>query len=785
MQLKPVYKAVVRDIYFHKGRSLITFTALFLVIAFPIAMFSTGPSIKYSNEINNEDYHLAHLDFILGPFHEDHIHNITGIVNDTLGRLPDQIAPRLKTRTKLFYGSNFYSVDSIGVNSSENMEINQVEVREGTLELNEGEIAIISSFAEHLNVTIGDNLTLNLNERNATFEITGIIQSVEYVAYDLMQIGAVYLNETDLRNLMLIPPNYYNEILIYFQEGISNDEIKECGAEIRDYLIENHIPILLIWHTRSFSVSSTLTDVLNLTSSYLTTSAILIVIIVGIVIFIITKRYAMEQRKQTGMLYSYGFDSKTILFAFLLRTLILCILAIIFGIIGGIYLLKFLTGFLGNMWGMIHAYSYLSPLLVVEIVIITLVISLFFTYWAARENIKLTPYEAIRGKVKEFVMKRSENGTAQKLPLSLKVPFRNISRGKMRSVMTVLAFGGAIMLSFSLINTQTNLAATREDYFTKSSWDINVQFNTLTYSGEIYKNLSDSYSFAKHEPILETFVQFADRSDQIIKMRGVSSNSSLIIIDIQEGTDFSSEIKPEVIMSQFSAEKLGVSIGDNISFYFLNREINMTIVGLSRSMDFPVTMYVQLESLEEIFGFKPINAMLIDIAGDSQAEIDKITNELNNNEDVSLAVTREFDRTRIRNIIASQTIIINIMVVLGLIVSFLSIFATTYIVVIERDREYALQRVFGFSSGQILTQIFLEIFLLSVIALVIGFFAGNYLSRYWMNLVKKYFFSVDNYFIFTDYLTLFGFALATSIFSLMPEYKSLRKSNLAESIREE
>jgi len=199
-------------------------------------------------------------------------------------------------------------------------------------------------------------------------------------------------------------------------------------------------------------------------------------------------------------------------------------------------------------------------------------------------------------------------------------------------------------------------------------------------------------------------------------------------------------------------------------------------------MDAPLSMYIQLETLEEIFGFMPINGMLVDV---EDAEINDYTNELNENSDVQIAMKKARFESRIRNVVASQTVIVNIMVVLGMVVSFLSIFSTTIIIVIERDREYALQRVFGFSTWQILTQIFLELLFLVMIALLLGYLSGNYLSAYWKNLIAESFFSINNYFIWTDYMVLFLFALGATIFSLYPEYISLQKQYLAEGIKEE
>lgn len=754
---------------------------MFLVIAFPIAMFATSPSIEYSIDKNEEDYHLAHLNLILGAVSGDITSNITDSITDTLGYPPERILTRLITMTKMQHNNAWYSVNTISINPNESLEVNQIKIEEGKFFLERGEIAMLDSFATYLQVALEDSITLNLGEVSKTFKIVGFVKAVDYLSYDLIQEGVVYLNELDIRDMMEIPKGTYNNVLIYFSKNITVDDIKESAEELHNYFIDHHIPIYLMWHSRTFSYSEALSDSLNLTSSYLFTSAILIIIVVGIVIFIITKRYAVEQRKQTGVLYSYGFSSKIIMAAFILRTLILSLFAIVIGTISGWYLLNFLTMFFGNLWGLIEVSSVLTLEIILEVTLTTFFISLFFTYLAAKENVSLTPYEAIRGKPKEYSRKRKFNKVLN-LPLSIKISFRSISRNKMRSILTTLAFCFSIMLSFSLISTKSNLNSTQNEYFETINWDIQAEFNTEDYSDKIYMSIKNSDVIENSEPYFQLNVQFYEESDQITNLRGILSNGTLMKIDLQEGEGFSDDIKNEIIISQYSAKRLGYSVGNNCSFWLFNARINVTIVGISRTMDFPIASYIKLETLESYWGYMPINAMMVDV---QDSKIEEFINELNENSNVSFAIKKSMFERNSKQVISSQTVILDIMVVLSLVVSFLSIFSTTLIIILERNREYTLQRVFGFSTKQVLIQIFNEIILLALIALAIGYILGNFLSLFWSMLITENFFSVDSFPNLGNYLLLFVFAIGSCAFSLYPEYRSLRKGSLAEGIREE
>ena len=81
--MQKIFKAVFRDIWHHKYRSLITFLALFAIIAFPMGMFSTSPNISTSIQTNNDEYKLSHLDLRFSNGNESLIPLINTSIYDT------------------------------------------------------------------------------------------------------------------------------------------------------------------------------------------------------------------------------------------------------------------------------------------------------------------------------------------------------------------------------------------------------------------------------------------------------------------------------------------------------------------------------------------------------------------------------------------------------------------------------------------------------------------------------------------------------------------------------
>ena len=781
--MKKIFKAVIRSIWHHHWRSLITFIAIFAVIAFPIAMFSVSPNISNTIDYSNENYKLAHLDVRFSFGNDSLVQLINESINEQLDRYPEIIESRLLGRGKAKIGGNNKSWEAaqfVGIPKLANHSSNQLSIESGNTTLGDNEIFVIDSFAEAYSLSVGSNITILIGSSEVNLTIAGLVRSLEYLSYDINQECIVYLDDELLHDLLEIPQFIINSITIYFWEEISVEEITQAATKIQEVFDSEGIILLYQWLIRDVSVSAVLNNALKLASSYLNTAALIIIVIVGIVIFIITKRYALEQRKQTGTLFAFGFSPSTILRAFLLRSFLICLIAMIFGVVGGYGLLRIILKILIDQWGLISVAPSLSPTIVLAILGSSLVMTILFTYLAAKSNVNLTPYEAIRGKVKGY------SGTNLKFMSkwrnAIKYPIRNLFRNKGRSILTFFAYAGSVMLAFSLIVAQSSVFTTKDIYFSEQvGWDVKTVFypgfNTTTFL-----TLSNSSGIEEVELYLETLIQSEDDLEGLVFLRGVEANSSMVEIDIQKGNLFTNSTAQEIIMSLYVAEQLGLEVGDPFNFRFLGQEINTTIIGLNRDLELTISIYIQLEAMEEILGFSPHNGMLLKVnPNDSESVIE----EFNTNPEVSFALTQGKFEERITNLITTQTIIVNVMVALGFMVSFLAIFATSFISSIEREREYALFRVFGYTSLNILGQLFIEIMILCVLSLILGLAVGNFLALYWNSIISSIFFTIDLHQTWLNYLVSSGFAILAVSISIIPAFQLIIRQNLAEQINEE
>ncbi|MCG3219598.1 MAG: ABC transporter permease, partial [Candidatus Heimdallarchaeota archaeon] len=459
---------------------------------------------------------------------------------------------------KTFINNEWHQITTVGVNMSQVQSVNKVKLVKGNLVSNSNEIMLLDSYADSIGRSIGDNYSIYGQTGIYNLTIVGLVKSIEFLGYELSQVGTVFVTETLLRHISSIPAPFTNSVIVYIHEGTTSEELQKITPSLREKLIENGFPPILLWQVREVSIRGSLLDSIDLTAQYLNAAAVIIMIITGIVIYVITNRYAIEQRKQTGVFYAFGFNPRTIMKAFLLRTLVLDVLAMVFGVIGGWYLLNYLTGILATKWGILTLYVSFSNIIVTEILSLILFFSLTFTYLAAKTNVSMSPYEALRGKVKDATPTEFITKIVKIFPLSASYALRNIFRNRLRTILTIIAFFGAISLSFSLLAAQSGVDETVNHYYeTQVMWESKGYFVHSNQTLSTYQNLSQIDSIEYSEPYLETITQPVGNDEVVVYLRGLISDSQMLLIDLIKGEGLNDLATNECVISKYAAEKLG------------------------------------------------------------------------------------------------------------------------------------------------------------------------------------------------------------------------------------
>ncbi|MCF2143140.1 MAG: FtsX-like permease family protein [Candidatus Heimdallarchaeota archaeon] len=789
--MKQIYKTIFREFRFEKKRTFLLFLVFFVIIAFPLAMFSIEPSISSSVIESNSTYQLSYLDMgFQGDANEiSESINYLKSTHTNYSNLVFEIRPSCSFQ--LYHSKKWYYTNIIGINTSAPPKVNQISTKTDFTELRNETAFILESFARELKVKIGDSITLYTLAGVKEVTITGLVKSIEFLSYDLSLEGAIYLNYETFQDYNSWTELQFNSIAFYFPNEPPIDTIKQFAKDLKEEVDPFKAQILYEWYVREFSISTLFQDVLNLTSQVLFVMACAIILGAGIVIFLITKRHATEQRRQTGMLYAFGFQPRIILRVFMLRTLIISLISIAIGMLGAYGLLRIMVQILISRWGIPIILTKFSAIGLIVVPLLVIFSSQLFTYFACRSNVKMTPYEAIRGKSEFKLNPRRKRKTAKKsfFSIGIKYPLRNLARNRVRGALITSAFIGAIAISFALIQTQTSINSTFDNYFTDQIyWDLQLRFDGFKSVNEIQQIIEDYDFIESFEPYLHSNIQLEDNPDYGLELRGFQFNTSLYSIKLKKGSLFSNETVQEGIISSYSAKPLGLDVGDNVNFSLLGVDLQIKIVGIARDLDVPNSLLMTLPAIENNLGFPVLNYALVKLENSnslSTKEVNAILLELNENSNIQYAIMKETYEEQMVHMVNTQLFIVKVTVVLSLIISFLIIFVTAFISIVERTREIALLRTFGFLKSQIFSQLFVEIGSLISIAVLVGLAVGGEgLGRMIQFLIGKLFFELDTTYFWGDYLMIIGFTAGCVLLSTLPSLNLLRKQKLATAIIE-
>jgi len=781
-----IAKSAIRDIYQKKTRSLITIVAVLLVTAFPIAFLKTSDSLQLSLENESENLKLAHINFQTKYFNETHLEAIKTIVHnetDSNTLLENRVVSVGATLNL----KETYSAVIIGVNNTSPPVINQIVIDKGRFVTNENETMILSSFAETLDIEIGDSIIVKGHVGNRTLEVVAFVHSIEWLNFGLTNKAVFWTLEATARQLEGIPEGLYSSVLVYFNEETTIEEALEVGERIRQYFISYGKPLSFVDYPRDLSIRAILMDAADLISRYLGVCTILTIIISGFVMYIIMSRFVAEQRSLIGVFHSFGFKHIAIIKMFVLRAAILGAIGCLLGIGASYGILTLITINLGKSWGVTVITLSVDWFTITWVCLMAMSSILVFAIIPTLGVARMNPYEALRGKNTTDVTKKSFIDYilfTKYLPQLPRIGIRNLTRQKVRTWLTIFSVMTALALSTSLVATVDIVNYQIPKNINESiNWDIEAHFFSPVSIATL-----ESYASLPHVEAIEPYFLISTMTTtnetSLIFLEGQPWNSNMTNHIFRAGNGFTEKGASECLINARVLTDLGMSFGDNITVWFYQMQIEVTIVGVSESWASPSSVIIQLEYLESIMGpithFSAMRMLVED------AYKQEIVDQLNqNNANIRFATTSKIFLQQMMEVIRIEQQIAYVAVLLGFIVAFISIFNTTFISSLERTREFALMRAFGFSNRSIFFITGIENVVLMPLAFLIGLGLSYPLTLVFLHLIEEFAQKVPyNFSWFAVWITVL-FVIGTTLIAILPGWIHNTTQKLANCLREE
>ncbi len=754
--MRRVYKSALRDLYFQKARSFIIIVAVVIIISFPLALNSVTLNLDNSMKADQEQYRLAHFNVIFPELvSQTAMDKISTIIESTIGRPPTASEAILYLSSKYRFDNGEWTelvVRSISEQTPE--PVNQLVIDEGRKPTNENETLVLTSFAKAEGLRIGDVIPIYSPVGKVNYTVVGFGRSVEFLSYNLVQDGVVFLHTKGALKFLGLPLNttQRNSFLFYIDEQVTLEEETKIVEALQEEFTEEkgETPIAFTWVVREVSFRKSLKDALTVTSSYMFVSTIFIFLIAGVVIFVVTNRYINDQKIIIGAIYAFGTNKGTVIMSYIFRITLLFILGAITGIVAGNAILKGLMQSIVDTWGLLALQAEIPLGVYLQVIISAYIIVIGFSVLALLNLFRLTPYEAMRGKTSEFKSSGILHAVSKILPgRTLRMAWRNLTRNRTRTALTIVSFTTALIFVTSILYTFDSVNGTVNSYF-----DENIHFDILVNAGfedsftSLQTKLKNLEGVEAVEPYLELLAQIKGHPDHVAYLKGLQQNTTMLDIDLIDGRMYKPNTS-EVLISQYLRGNFGYQIGDQIQLFFLGRTVNLTIVGVNNDIFRSASITFDLAYLATLvedpttglplsnFGLTFHNAYFLKLT--SKEIMTDMLDTLNEDfPEINYAISVNDILMQVESLISSQTIVIYLIVILGLAVGTITVFTTLFISLVERDKEMSIIRIFGYFKRELFIGVLWELLITGGLALGITLIASPQVAQtIWLPLVSE------------------------------------------------
>ncbi len=753
--MRKLVLATLRDMKFQKSRSLLIIFAFVLTIAFPLAFFNLGPSLIASTEMESANYHLSDFDIRIIRGNE----LSTAIIQQVLSGWDYKWINRtIINFAKANMEGEWVPFEMVGIQNM-SQGINDIVLVEGRKPEVSGEALLHESVARHFNIDIGDNLTLNARiEMNVT--IVGFVKSIEYVSYDLIQIGSVFLLDSDVKRLLNYQKNEYNSFLVLFEEPITLEEKRELARNITESLASRGFFILAVWMQEFSSYRRGIRDGTELVTTYLTIIAYVFLFIGGFITYIIMTRQVTEQKRNMGILYSFGFTPRSVISVFLLRTLLLGLIGSVLGLMLGRILLNFMLKNISVQWGLISPIVTVSSFSVLSVVILAFFSATFFTLLAVLNAARQKPLHLLqRHPMDERFSLKLSFLSSRKIPVTLRYALRNLFRHRTRTMVSIVSLGLVLAFSFSLLEAGYSARTTTDMYFANNArFDVKTVFVESLPMENVSRILRDAPGVTDWEPYFELTFQFKGKEELLTFSRGILVNSTMFNSKIIKGRWISGT--NEAVISKYVVYQSGFDVGDVITGYIAGKEYNFTVVGIAADVDVLSSVMFSFDLVKDLFGTYKTNGAFVR-SSNPKATVD----HLNEEPLVQSSFTLELYHGRINNVIDNQMVIVSMMSSLGIVIAGLGIFAIVYVSLIDRIQEFAVMNAFGVPSWRMWFIIMFETVLMTMVSYLLNVIFGMPLTMVWVSALSSTVYHVETYYGMTEAIITFLSAFVLSFLS--------------------
>ena len=495
------------------------------------------------------------------------------------------------------------------------------------------------------------------------------------------------------------------------------------------------------------------------------------------------KRFIEEQRTINGTLKALGYSNKQISQRFylygIIPTLIGSIIGAIIGrfVVADVIIKAYSSGF-GNLG---IDYVNALPYIIFAVILSSLLVALT-VYFSSKETVKETPAALLRPKApdpgKKILLEKIEP-IWKKMSFLQKITSRNLFRYKSRMFMTLFGVGGCTALTFfgfAMIDSIKDTVTWQQEDINHYDVIAMVDEKSTNEQLESYNKKIKNYEYLdiKYDDAKITNNGKTIKLSLVIPKENEDLDNFVSLKNLNRKTiDLSKE---KAVITEKAADKLGISIGDKISFTYENKEYFLPISNIAENYTGNF-IYLSKDSFENITGQTPkFNANYL--KGDPSQMIKSIENE----KAVNAIINASIIYASMDVLLANLNLVIGVITIISILLALVVLYNLININVSERKRELATIKVLGFYPKEVTSYIFREIFILTIFGIFVGFGLGYAMFRYIIYVVAPEDILLSYRVHFNSFLYSGLITLAISIALLFIVHKNLKKIDMAEAM---
>lgn len=823
-------KNLMREIKKTLTRYLTIFSICALGVAFFVGIRATSPDMRDAGDMLFAKRNLADITVMstsgLTSADIEALRAIDGIEAVRPGLFVDAMmdtAKELEANIRLYsmpikekekYGSLIDIFPRYEIDESPDYQMNLLEIEEGRLPVNDGEVALDAMLSEELKIEVGDKVTFRTGGGSVALRVVGLIHSPLYISdmergtstigngssdgFAYASGNAIGRLGTKLPIIGLLSTVYTKaDIVLSGKQGVSaySDEydalVAEAIGKIKDYALG----VTGTWYIQDrtsnpgYGDFETNTERIGAVGDVF---PIIFFIVAALVSLTTMTRMVEEQRIEMGTLKAMGYGSGTIVGKYLLYAMSACVTG---GFAGALVGFKLFPAVILSAYSLMYRMPYLTMPFRADIATVAIASMAACTgaatlsaSWAALSE---TPSTLMRPKAP----KPGKRVFIERIPFlwkrfgfTTKVTVRNIFRYKKRFFMSVVGIAGSCALLVTGFGIKHSIYGIIDVQFSKL-WHMGMQ--AYAYDPMPLEDMTELVSKNEAAQYIEDVLYCLDSVCEVgagdikednIHLMGVGDAGALekmiTLIDDKGGAVLLTD--DGVVITQKLASILSVGPGDALTVYNGSKEYEVAVTGVTENY---VNHYIYMSAgyYEKIFD-KPMqyNGFLANLAGGvGEDQLDEITSLLLSDQRMYTVRSMESIYKMVTDSLSILDYIVLVLIVGSAILTFVVMLNLTNINIGERMRELATLRVLGFYDKEMYDYIFRENNTLAAIGAAAGLLFGKYMHTFIIRTCE-----VDLVmFVRTAGAMSYVYAFfMTLIFSLMVNFMMRRKVNSIDMV---